>query len=97
MKAGFDNSVLAYRAVFQLFDDLSVPEDQHTRAAYKLLILRAVPNEQLPVLRGSLEQMVHLLFSPDVDALGRVVENDHIGISKQSSRYHHLLLVATRQ
>ena len=49
MKTGLDNSVLAYRAVFQLFDDLSVPKDQHARAAYKLLILGAVPYKQLSV------------------------------------------------
>jgi hypothetical protein len=40
---------------------------------------------------------VHLLFCPHVNSLGWVVENDHVGISKKSSRYDYLLLVAARQ
>ena len=54
-------------------------------------------DNQLSVLRGFPEQLVHLFFGPDVDSLGWVVENDHVGISEQSSRYYYLLLVAPRQ
>ena len=42
-------------------------------------------------------EVVHGGLGADVDALGRLVENDHLGLRRQPFGDDHLLLVAARQ
>ncbi len=42
-------------------------------------------------------EVVHGGLGADVDALGRLVEDDHLGLGRQPFGDHHLLLVAARQ
>ena len=43
------------------------------------------------------EQRVHLGLGGDVDAAGRLVDDQDLGLQRQPARQHHLLLVAARE
>jgi len=49
------------------------------------------------LLRQLLHQGVNLRLRADVDALGRLVQDEHLRLRGQPARQRHLLLIATRQ
>ena len=83
---------------FEHAHDAAVIEDQHAiAAADQLVIVGAVEQDRRPGVGQLAHQRVELLLGADVDAAGRVVEQDQPRPGHQPLADHHLLLVAARQ
>ena len=82
-------------AALQHPHDAAVIEDQHAvAAADQLVIVGAVEQDRGTGVGELAQQAVELLLGADVDAAGRVVEQDHARPGQQPLADHHLLLVA---
>ena len=79
-----------------------VCEFAHSRPDYvsvegELGVLAGVEDDGDPGGREVPHQLVDLVLGPDVDALGRVVQQDHPGLVEEPLRQDDLLLVAARE
>ena len=85
-------------AAVQGADDASVADDEHAVAQPDELVAVGRRDEHgHAVGNGVLDDRVHLVAGADVDALRRLVEQQHLRLQPEAAPDHHLLLVAARQ
>src|SRR5215210_278612 len=75
--------------------DTAVPEDDHPVGTFHDLLRLGVDHDDPEATFGELgDQPLHLGLGAHIDTLGRLVEDQHLGLEAEPAGQHHLLLVA---
>lgn len=81
--------------LLQDLDDRPVPQDHDAvRPLHQLLQLRGNEQDRESLGRELLDERLHLDLRPDIDATGRLVKQQHLGLEAEQAREQDLLLVA---
>ena len=81
---GGDDVVLGDRVALELADDHAGVEDQHAiAAADQLGVVGGVQEDRGPLVGEPAQQLVELLLGADVDAAGRIAEQDDLRPGQQ--------------
>src|ERR1700723_2200801 len=95
---GRGDQIVVHAATGDLVGDLPAPQDQHPMAQPDEFLVVGRDDDYGGAVGGGLvDELVDVRLGADVHALGRLVEDEHLGFHPQPAGQHHLLLVAAGQ